>query len=232
MVANGRPGGAARQVYPSTVATMSSTGGSSWEPTPASCAGIVGRDRRFTLAAYKSDCSDSDPSVCTALTSFGDFADISSKTTSASTVFNASGATVISYSNGTLRCSPKSPVVTQISGLPPLMVCCSVGGLRFSGAAAVYLGPGGENLYLATVLGSLASGNPQDSMTIMAVGSADGISWKYLSTIANHSTPHMNSAEGGFKMMNSAFKMMNFAFTMMNFAFKMMNPKVGPTRWT
>ena len=121
MVANGRPGGAPRQVYPSTMATMSGNGGRNWEPTPASCAGIVARDRRFTLNAYHSECSDSDPSVCTALTSFGDFADISSKTTTTEkTVFNASGATVLRYSGGTLHCSPTGPVLTTITGLPPL----------------------------------------------------------------------------------------------------------------
>jgi hypothetical protein len=206
MVASGRIGSPPRQVYPYTMATMSSTGGRSWTPIPQSCAGIVSRDRRYTLAAYPSQCSDSDPSVCTALTSFGNFSDIRSKTTSASTVFNATGATVISYSNGTLRCSPKTPVVTTITGLPPLIVCCSVGGLRFSGAAAIYLGPGGENRYLATVLGELASeSKAQDGMTILAVASADGINWHYLSTIANYSTPHMNSAEGGPNEMDLAW---------------------------
>ena len=139
------------------------------------------------------------------MTTFGDFADLRSPTTTARTVFNASGATVLSYSNGTLRCAPKAPVVTTITGLPPLVVCCSVGGLKFSGSAAVYLGPGGENRYLATVLGSLLAGQGQDRMAIMAVGSADGIAWRYLSTIANHSTPHMNSAEGGPNEMDLAW---------------------------
>ena len=206
MVANGRPGGAPRQVYPYTMAVMSATGGRSWEPTPPSCAGIVAGERRYTLNAYPSECSDSDPSVCTALTSFGNFADIRSKTTTASTVFNASGATVLRWSDGTLSCSPKlgPAAATTITGLPPLVVCCSVGGLRFSGAAAIYLGAGGENRYLATVLGNLAS-NPRDGMTIMAVGSADGVAWHYLNTIANSSTPHMNSAEGGPQEMDLAW---------------------------
>jgi len=84
-------------------------------------------------------------------------------------------------------------------------VCCSPGGLRFSGAAAIYLGSGGENRYLTTVLGSLAAGHGQDRMTVMAVGSADGTDWHYLSTIANHSTPRMNSAEGGPNEMDLAW---------------------------
>ena len=40
MVASGRPGSPAKQVYPSTVATMSNTDGRSWEPIPQSCVGI------------------------------------------------------------------------------------------------------------------------------------------------------------------------------------------------
>lgn len=205
MVASGRPGSPAKQVYPGTVATMSTTNGRSWEPIPQGCVGIVAQERRFTLAAYPSECSDSDPSVCTVLTTFGNFADIRSPTTSTSTVFNASGATVVSWSNGTLRCAPKTPAVTTITGLPPLVVCCSVGGLRFSGAAAIYLGPGGKNRYLTTVLGSLAAGHGQDRMAILAVGSTDGIAWHYLSTIADYSTPHMNSAEGGPNEMDLAW---------------------------
>jgi hypothetical protein len=67
------------------------------------------------------------------------------------------------------------------------------------------LGPGGDNRYLATVLGSLAEGHGQDRMTVLAVGSADGIAWRYLSTIANYSTPHMNSAEGGPNEMDLAY---------------------------
>eukprot|EP01043_Picozoa_sp_COSAG02_P037483 COSAG02_NODE_2816_length_7969_cov_3.879670_2_plen_511_part_00 len=190
--------------YPTTEATMSHSAGRTWQPVPDSCANVVSHDRRYTLAAYNSACSDLDPSVCTALTTFGEFGHIATPTTSANTIFNATGATVLRYTNGTLECQEK-PGVTKIAGLPPLMECCSVGGLRFSGAAAIYLGPGGENRYLTTILGSLAAGHGQDRMTIMAVGSTDGISWRYISTIANYSTPNMNSAEGGPNEMDLAW---------------------------
>ena len=204
MVASGRIGGRPHQVYPFTEATMSSSDGERWKPTPPSCAGVVAHDRRYTLAAYPSECSDaSHPSVCTSLTTFGNFADIASPTTTNSTVFTATGATVLSYSNDghPLQCSPAADrTSTRIRGLPPLAVCCSVGGLRFSGAAALNLGPGGEHRYLATVLGELAAGG-RGNIAIMAVGSADGITWDYLSTIA----PHMNSAEGGPNEMDLAY---------------------------
>jgi hypothetical protein len=124
--------------------------------------------------------------VCTALTSFGNFHHIKTPVAPAGTVFTASGGSVLSYSNGTLRCSPKAPTVTRIHGLPALVECCSPGGLRFSGAAAIYLGPGGRHRYLTTVLGVL---DHHGGMAVMAVGSADGIDWHYLSTIANASTP-------------------------------------------
>ena len=73
-----------------------------------------------------------------------------------------------------VKCTP-APGPIRFVGLPPIISArFSVGGLRFGGAASVFLGAGGAHKYLQSVIVTLASDSATGATSVLALGSADG----------------------------------------------------------
>ena len=109
---------------------MSSDSGAHWKNWSTACS---------MNAAFLSHCPGPDPSVCTGMTSFGSFNKLNA-TETASNFTSTSGMVLQWQAGGGLTCTPVDGPIRFV-GLPPIASArFSVGGLRFGGAASVFLG--------------------------------------------------------------------------------------------
>lgn len=155
--------------------------GDVWTPSPTACP--LGAVR----AAFLSDCPDkvhSRSAACTAMTSYGQFLPHLTGKEQASNFTADHPLRLEAGSSGKLECTPTGGTIRFV-GLPPIVSAkFSKGGLRFGGAASVYLGGGGAHKYLQSVIATLASDAASGATSVLAMGSVDGLLWEYLGPIA------------------------------------------------
>jgi hypothetical protein len=88
--------------------------------------------------------------------------------------------------DGSLACTVAPGGAIRFVGLPPITSAkFSRGGLRFGGAASVYLGADGAHKFLQSVIVTQAGDG--DATSVLAMGSADGKVFSYLGPIATAS---------------------------------------------
>ena len=159
----------------------SATGGASWSPKPTGCrSGLGGK------AAFPSRCPGTTRSFCTAMIDLGDIMP-QLKGAETGTNFTAPKPLVVEVdaTTGKLKCTESAAGAAHIVGLPPVVSGkFSVGGLRFGGAAGLFLGDGGPHRFLQSVIVTLASDAASGATSVLALGSADGKLWEYLGPIA------------------------------------------------
>jgi hypothetical protein len=161
---------------------VSMDSGMTWTAVPAACASLPALD-----AGFISDASPSALSDALTLRTFGSFAPQLKAGEQGSNFTAATGQIDVGVgTDGHLSCTSSAdggPI--RFVGLPPIVTGkFSVGGLRFGGAASIYLGSRGTHKYLTSVIVTLASDAKSGATSVLALGSADGKLWKYIAPIA------------------------------------------------
>ncbi len=159
---------------------VSTSAGGAWTAAPTEC------PLNAIRSAFLSDCPGGrSRSTCRAMTSYGQFQPQLTGSQTASNFSAEHPVLLEADQDGELKCVPASGGTIRFVGLPPIVSAkFSKGGLRFGGAASIFLGAGGGHKYLQSVIVTLASDAATGATSVLCLGSADGLLWEYLSPIA------------------------------------------------